>query len=316
MLRLPIFGGHRRPNCRPLQENGQAVDPLAYIAAKAAGARVTMINEAHDMPQNRAFAAQVAKALRPEGYSLYAGETFYDGIGATGPAWPLMTDGRFVNDPIYGRLIRSLRSLGYRLVPYEDTQPVRLTWTPLEQMTRREIVQARNLETQLKAAPPDAKLLVHVGYAHLSKARDAPFKMMAANFRDDTGIDPLTVDQTQFWSKTGRYEICDPSAMHVPDSTAIYVGVPITSFPRHRTDWRLQEGDRFVEIPDALRRPAEAAIYEARPVNEPDTAVPMDRVLVRPGEEDMALLLPPGRYRIAVWTKTAGWSQDEPVTVP
>ena len=314
-LVLHQFPGHARYTCNALMENGQAVDPVVTIAAKAMGARVTMINEAHDMPQTRSFAAKIAAALRPQGYAVYAGEAFTDQIGATAPSWPLMTDGRLVNDPIYGRLVRSLRALGYRLVPYEDTQPAQATATPQERMAQREIVQAQNLEARLKAAPATAKLLVHVGYAHLDKSATSPVKMMAGHFRDDTGIDPLTVDQTQFYSKTGRYEICDTTRLAVSDPSAIYVGMPTPTFTRHRPNWRLAEGDKFADIPDTLRRPSEAAIYEARLANEPDTAVPVDRILVRPGEDDMPLLLPPGRYRVAVWTEKGGWSADVPVTV-
>jgi hypothetical protein len=38
-------------------------------------------------------------------------------------------------------------------------------------------------------------------------------------------------------------------------------------------------------------------VIEARPLGEPDLSVPMDRVAIRPGE-DIALLLPPGRYAL------------------
>jgi hypothetical protein len=316
VMHLPIFRGHGRPNCDPMQEDGRPVDPVGYIATKAAGVRVTMINEAHDMPQTRSFAAKIAAALRSKGYSLYAGETFYGGIGATAPAWPLITDGYFVSDPIYGRLIRSLRALGYRLFSYEDYGPDDRQSTPQERMAQREVVQAQNLESHLKTAPVSAKLLVHVGYAHLNKLANMPIKMMAAHFRDDTTIDPLTVDQTMFWSRTGRYEICDVLRMHLADPSVIYVGMPIPSFTRNRPNWRLREGDKLVEIPDAIRRPEAPTIYEAYLASEPDMAVPVDRILVRPGEDNLPLLLPPGRYRVAAWTEKSGWSADVPVTVP
>jgi len=68
------------------------------------------------------------------------------------------------------------------------------------------------------------------------------------------------------------------------------------------------------EIPAGLRRPGEAAIYEARAESEPDTAVPFDRLLLRPGE-DLPLLLPPGRYRVTVWTAKTGWSAAIPLSV-
>jgi len=314
VMRMPIFGGHGRRNCQPLLQDGKAVDAITYIAAKAAGVRVTMINEAHDMPQTRSFAAKVAAALRSEGYLLYAGETFDDGIGRSAPSWPLLTDGYYVNDPVYGRLIRVLRSLGYRLVPYEDHVPPDPKATPEEKISAREAIQAKNLEARLKSEPATARLLVHVGYGHLDKSDARPIRMMAAHLREDTGIDPLTIDQVGFWSRTGRYEICDTSKVQ-PDPTVIYVGAPTPSFTRHRPNWRLEEGDKFVEIPAELRRPSEASIYEARLASDPDTAVAVDRILVRPGEDDMPLLLPPGRYRLSVWTKSQGWSADVALTV-
>ena len=40
-------------------------------------------------------------------------------------------------------------------------------------------------------------------------------------------------------------------------------------------------------------------VIEARPLGEPVASVPMDRVAIRPGE-DIALMLPPGRYRLRV----------------
>ena len=71
VMQTPIFRGHGRPVCKPVEKDGAPIDPVTYIAAHAASSRVTMINEAHDMPQNRAFIAGVATALRPEGYLLY-----------------------------------------------------------------------------------------------------------------------------------------------------------------------------------------------------------------------------------------------------
>jgi hypothetical protein len=311
---MPIFRGYGRRVCKPLTENGVAVDPVSYIAKRAAGVRVTMVNEAHDMPQGRAFNAAIAAALRPEGYALYSGETFKDGIGATRPAWPLLTDGYFADEPIYGRLIRSLRRLGYQLFAYEFYGPFdpALSWE--NQTNRREAAQAANLEARLKSTPERDKLLVHVGYAHLNKKlSDIPVKMMAQRFVETTGIEPLTVDQTSFWSDTGSYTVCDQS--NWPVSLAdIYVGVPKPAFERGRPRWRLEQGDQFVEIPAVLRRAGEAAIYEARYAAEPDTAVPVERLLVRP-DEDLQLLMPPGRYRLSVWTQKNGWSASMPLVV-
>ncbi len=80
--------GHGRRTCKPLMKDGAPIDPVTFVAQQASSYRVTMINEAHDMPQSRAFDAAIAQALRGEGYDLYGGETFYYTIGASGPACP------------------------------------------------------------------------------------------------------------------------------------------------------------------------------------------------------------------------------------
>lgn len=305
---------HRRRNCAPLLDKEAPVDPVAYITGRAADFRVTMINEAHDMPQTRAFDAVVAAALRPKGYGWYGAETFYDGIGPDTPVWPLLTDGYYAGEPIYGRLIRSLRGWKYRLFPYEYRGTFTAPLSQTDQINVREAGQADNLAAHVKMIPARDRILVHVGYGHLNKNDAPPVKMMAARFREMTGINPLTVDQTIFWSGNGAYAVCDPAALHVSDPTQIFIGAPRPAFTRGRPDWRLAAGDRFVEIPAALHRPSEAAIYEARAESEPDTAVPLDRLLLRPGE-DMPLLLPPGRYRVTVWTAKNGWSAAIPLLV-
>jgi hypothetical protein len=55
-------------------------------------------------------------------------------------------------------------------------------------------------------------------------------------------------------------------------------------------------------------------VYEARHANEPDDAVPADRVLVDPGE-DIPLLLAPGRYRVRAWTQGGAWTASVALTV-
>jgi hypothetical protein len=306
---------HGRRNCAPLPDKDVPVDPVAYVAGRAADFRVTMINEAHDMPQGRDFNGKVAAALRSEGYALYGGETFSSGIGADTPAWPLLSDGYYAGEPIYGRLIRNLRALRYRLFAYELFGSFVAADTQAQQINRREAGQAANLAAHVQAAGDD-KVLVHVGYGHLNKnaAPNAPVEMMAARFRATTGIDPLTVDQTTFWSASGVYAVCDPALLHMSDPTQIFIGAPRPAFTRHRPDWRLAAGDRFAEIPAALHRSDEAAIYEAHAESEPDAAVPVDRLLLRPGEA-LPLLLPPGRYRVTVWTAKTGWSAAIPLSV-
>ena len=53
-----------------------AEDALPLIVQAAAGTRVVILNEAHHSPRHRGFALQVARALRPLGYTHLAVEAF------------------------------------------------------------------------------------------------------------------------------------------------------------------------------------------------------------------------------------------------
>ena len=123
--------------------------------------------------------------------------------------------------------------------PYEFLAPIDNTKPLAGQIEKREIGQASNLEKLINAARPEDKLLIHVGYSHLEKSENGPIKMMAAHFLEDTGLNPLTVSQTNYWSPTGRYEICDPAALHVTDPSTLFVGAPKPAFFRGRPSWRI-----------------------------------------------------------------------------
>ena len=215
---------------------------------------------------------------------------------------------------LFGRLVRLLRKLDYHLFAYEfrgNTDPT----APMEtQINRREAGQAANLEKLVKNEPAADRLLIHVGYGHLNKSTNGPVKMMAARFREDTGIDPLTIDHTLFWSPVDSDVICDVSGRPNMGIQPAINGFPKPSFTRGRPGWRIRLGDRLVEIPKTLIHPDKPVIYKTHLAGEPDTAVPMDMLLVRPGE-DLPLLLPPGRYRLSAWTANSGWSGDMPLTV-
>jgi hypothetical protein len=301
-----------RKACRPLLRDGRPLDPLTYIAdAAAANAKVAMINEAHAEPLTRAFIAKVAAALRGKGYTAYAAETFTPDIAEKGSTPPLWSDGYYSREPIYGRLIRELRRLDYRLVAYEARDIDTKAPFP-EQMQQRENQQAANLAAQVKRE--SGKVLVHVGQGHLVEAvNNGTLRLMGTVFKQDTGIDPLTIDLTWNESPTEDFVICDPASV-TARNVDIYIGVPKLRFQRLRPSWRQGVGDQMVDIPAVLWRQDQIAIYEVRRAGEPAEATPIERLLLRPGE-NLPLLLPPGSYTASVWTEKEGWSASTPIVV-
>jgi hypothetical protein len=292
--------------------SGKPIDPLDYIVERAmASPKVTMINEAHDEPWTRAFIARVAAALRARGYTAYGAETFTPGIAEKGAPLPLWTDGYYSREPIFGRLMRDLRRQDWRLFAYEARNDD-AKWSFQERAAQREIQQADNLAVQV--AREEGKVLVHVGHGHLTETPiQSGMKLMGMLFKEKTGIDPFTVDLTTRESATGNFIVCDPAG-ETGQGVDIRIGMPKIAFERDRPVWRRAAGDRFAAIPASLRRPGQIAIYEARPAGEHVHTTPMERLLLRPGE-DLPLLLPPGRYDLWVWTEKEGWSQSVALAV-
>ena len=301
-----------RKVCKPLLRDGKPVDPVPYIVEAARHAGITMIGEGHAEPLTRDFIGKVAVALRGQGYAGYAAETFNVGIGGKSPAMPLASDGTYSNEPIYGRLIRRLRSLDYRLAPYEADFGIIDRKGNVGQ--QRRVMQAANLLAQMKRET--SKLLVHAGEGnHSELVRANGLRSMGAIFAETSGIDPLTIDTISQEAPGEVPVVCDPAAFEgMPHSFDIRIGMPKLVFERGRPRWRLEAGDHFAAIPASLRRPDEIAVYEARPAGERGDSTPMDRLLLRPGET-LPLLLPPGRYDLSVWTEKDGWSPIVPLSV-
>ena len=98
--------------------------------------------------------------------------------------------GHFATEPVAGELIRQALELGFKLVAYEDPQAKK------HSPTERDSIQALNIARILKQ-DPEAKIFVYAGYGHIAEKSTTPdFIPMGMAFKRMTGIDPLTIDQT------------------------------------------------------------------------------------------------------------------------
>jgi hypothetical protein len=181
--------------CRPAVE---------AIVAASQGRRIVFLNEAHVASRHRAFLAAVLPALRREGFTHLACETFNNlrdpgaaHIRRFGPGMSFDPGyGTYTWDPVLADAIRLARDLGYRFEPYEqrpDQRDPKLTG--LEAIQQREDVEAANF-IEVLDANPGARFLVYVGYSHLRKTPDRRGgHWFAARLKEKTGIDPLCVTQ-------------------------------------------------------------------------------------------------------------------------
>lgn len=310
-----------RPTCNPLQQ-----DPLEVIAEEAKKTSIVIIGESHASPQDRHFIGEVLRVLRRQGFDVYAAETFVHGqLDHTGTSGG---DGWYSNEPIFGRTISTARSLGYRLVAYEQTEAeekARAAVKPDESaIHRREWNQTRNLMDRIFTSAPESRVIIHVGGQHGDERsgpnREGTDPWMAERLKIATGIDPLTIKQSACTSprSTTVASRIRPDA----DGTAadwrpvdLYVGHPKLMLRNARPAWRQEAGDRILPMPEVFIGLDEPIMVEARAGMGDDSlaSVPVDRVLLFPGER-LPLLLPPGRYRIDGFIRGGRLPQD-PVNV-
>ena len=284
-------------------------DPILYTAERARITSIVIINESHAEPIQRHFVGQVLRALAAEGYSIYAGETFSYGEDLAHDD-VLSDDGFYSNEPIFARTMRLAKVLGYKLVGYEETEEQNkasaAAHPELSRINRRETSQTENLMKAIFSDQPNAKVVIHVGDAHAWERR-APWAMsnsvwMAERLKEATGRDPLTISQIDCVSSAsdvivGEARLGKDGKIEAGSPVDLYVGHPALTFRDGRPAWRQEAGDKLAAVPSQFINMAERVMVEARPEGASLESVPIDRILLFPGEK-LPLLLPPGRYRV------------------
>ena len=179
---LPDPGHYRTENARE------------WIIGQAKNHRIVMINEAHHLPQTRLLTISLLKPLHDAGFHYLALETLEnDGENPLPSGYPETETGAYTREPVMADLVREALRLGYTLVPYEAAN------AEFAQTATRELAQAHNLATFL-STHPDARLLVHAGYAHIAKTDAvtiAGARTMATDLIAATHARVLSVDQTE-----------------------------------------------------------------------------------------------------------------------
>jgi hypothetical protein len=294
---------------------------VADIVEAALGTTVVIVNEAHDRPRHRDFIRQIAVELKPLGYSVFAAETFDEAASTRSPTpYPLIQDGFYSNEPVFGDLLRELMELGFRFESYEHSVSEVSEYPDVyARASIREEGQASNLQQIVSLMNEGERLLVHVGFSHASEVPIRSFgekklAWMASRLKEKTGINPVTIDQTDCSTTDDQVLATYPSARHEPGQFDIVIGHPELEFKQHRPAWR-QSGDISpVAVPAIFRSDAERVIVEVRPLGEPADSVPIDRLMLWPSEK-IPLLLRPGEYRVIAYFATSNTVVDGHLTV-
>jgi hypothetical protein len=307
----------------------RAVDALTIIAAAADTARIVMVNERHHVTSDRLLTLRLLPVLWQKGYRYFAAEAFdvRDTALNHRAAARIGVTGGYVDEPVFGEIVREARRLGYTLVPYEASAEQEAASDSLNSQQRRDHAQAVNLNDRVFRRDPNAKVLVHAGFGHIKERPARDWLPMAWYLQRITGLDAVTVDQTVMGEGSSpakehpayhaayaaglvRHDpvvLTDSAGRPLPpvrfDGVDLQAVTPRTSYTRGRPDWMALGGTRRavdVPVPECAER---QCIVEVRLADDPDDAVPLDRTEAK--DASVRLFLPPNaRVRVTVRVPT------------
>lgn len=316
-LRFADFNAQMFPDDPTASASLDGFRPVSAVEAiTAAAQQVVIVNEAHHVPQHRALTIGLLKKLKQKGFTYFSAETLFETDAKLNErGYPTKSSGAYINEPVYGDLIREAIKLGYKVVPYE----VSFGGGP----DARERGQAENLKNRIFLKDLQAKVLVHVGYGHNSEAtRKNGTKLMAGYLKEFTGIDPLTIDQTVMSERSAsEYE----QPLYRFAAAQKYLNRPTVFQNARREFWTLKDSGKDVTIfsprsvyssgrpvwlglngerkqyilPTDVCQTEKNCLVRARFVHESADAVPIDQIEVR-GNTKTALMLPDGDFLIEV----------------
>ncbi len=291
-------GSWARDSVGILPPGARAVDAAEYVAEAAGAARIVMVNEAHHDASSRLLTVELLPLLYERGFRYLAAETFnVRDTALTARGYPVDSSGVYTRETTFAALVREAVRLGYTLVPYEIEHGDEPEDDTLTYQQRRDFEQARHLVERTVGADPDARVLVHAGYAHINEEATERWTPMAYYVRQRTGIDPFTVQQTALGEmSTPAYE---HPAYRAADAAGLLGDSPVVIVDADGTP--LAPNDASVDLQvfrprarDVGGRPAWLAQLPGRvriEVDVPDCPQTCELAVLVPGESAEAVPL-------------------------
>lgn len=286
------------------------------ILEKADYHQIILINEAHHQPAHRLFVASLLPELYRKGFRYLSLEALPGGVRID-KTHPLATNsGIYTNEPAFAKLVDEALRLGFEVIGHEAD------WEDLQKSRdTREAGQANYLRKILDR-DPSARILAYCGYDHILEGTSDQ-RRMAAYVQSYTGIDPLTINQSELSeTDTSPHPMLREISVVVPSVFLTDSGEPL-GFSRpngHRVDMVLihphttdESGRPNWLWSDPLYRkwpiPSVALMYPVmvsayRKDVSVKKGVPLDRVVLSSKTDEKALALPAGKYRILFRNRT------------
>lgn len=153
------------------------------VLRQAATTSFVLFNESHVQPKGRYWLRSLLPALYQQGFRYLALEALGDDPELQRRGYPTLSSGFYLREPQLANLVRDALALGFTVVPYDATS------------ADREHDQAQNLLRRSWGQDPQAKVVVLAGFGHIDESA-GPRKSMAVWLKELSGVDPLTINQT------------------------------------------------------------------------------------------------------------------------
>lgn len=286
-----------------------------YIIEQSKNFQIVIINEAHHIPGHRSFTKSLLHGLYDNGYRYLGLEALFDSK-INERKFPVMESGYYTKEPEFGNLISEALKVGFTLFSYEAS--------PGKNGKEREIEQAENIQKFIESVP-DAKVLIHCGYAHAYENEYPAWgKAMAGRLKDNMITDPLTIDQTMFLERSvaednhlfSRLNNSKEPIVLIDETGQVFNGKsqikqtdivivhPLTEYIGNRPDWFLKGKEKYT-IPRSKVENYEPLLILAYRRNEYESnGIPADIIEIFDNKTLNELYLKKGLYSIVIKDKS------------
>jgi hypothetical protein len=288
-----------------------------YIINRSKNEKIIIINEAHHNNRHRVFTTSLLQGLYDNGYRFFGLEALAD-TEINDRKFPVMESGFYVKEPQMANMLSEALKIGFVLFEYEASDG--------KNGKEREIEQAANIARLVKENP-NSKFLIHCGFDHViegippSKSWE---RAMAGRLKDETNIDPFTIDQV-YYTEKGDIKFTSPyilmanpkkSVIMVNEAGKLFNGGetndqtdcriihPITEYENERPDWLLLDGKRKTyTVPKSKITEYPVLVLAYRKNEYEQNGVPADIIEILNKETNTNLILNKGIYKIIIKDK-------------
>lgn len=280
-----------------------------YILKRARNEQIIIINEAHHNASHRTFASSLLQGLYDEGYRYLGIETLANDSLHIGK-FATLSSGYYSKEPEFGNFIYNALKIGFKLFPYEAEGNNK----------EREIGEAKNIFDFMQKNKV-GKYLIYCGYQHAFEGTHKSWeKTMAGRLSDLTGINPFTIDQTQFSEKSDM-KFHEPllrlirntvpvvlkdenQGIYNGEDKELYTDVkiihPITKYVKGRPNWMLTDNRKLYKIPASEVSEYPALIFAYRKEEYEQKGIPADIIELKTSKDNRYLILDKGNYDIVI----------------